>query len=104
MIGAISGRRSGVVTAACVDVWNVTNPTWMNGRYLCQAKANYSSQGGDSGAPVLTPFGDGTAWATGIHWGSQNATTKWFSPMDNVLNEFYLRLAGNPYLSPVAVP
>ena len=101
MIGASSGRRSGTVLGTCVDVWGITG--WANGRLLCQGKASYTSVDGDSGAPVVTAFGDGTAWATGLNWG-HNATNAWFSSMDAVLNEFYLRLPNSPYLSPVVYP
>jgi hypothetical protein len=70
---------------------------------LCQGKASYTSVDGDSGAPVVTAFGDGTAWATGLNWG-HSATNAWFSSMDAVLNEFYSRLPNSPYLSPVVYP
>lgn len=102
MIGSASGRRSGTVQSVCVDVWGITG--WTSGRLLCQGKSNYVSTGGDSGAPVITAFGDGTAWATGLHWGSNVAGDRWFSSMDAVLWEFYQRLSGNPYLSPVVYP
>lgn len=101
MIGAQSGRRVGTVLGTCVDVWGITD--WPGGRFLCQGKANYTSVNGDSGGPVITAFGDGTAWATGINWG-HNATNAWFSSMDAVLNEFFMRLPGFPYLSPVMYP
>jgi hypothetical protein len=101
MIGAASGRRSGTVQSTCVDVWGIDG--WTNGRFLCQGKANYYSQNGDSGAPVVTAFGDGTAWATGLHRGN-NGNDRWFSSMDDVLYEFYSRLPGNPIVSPVVYP
>jgi len=101
MIGSASGRRSGTTVSTCVDVWNITG--WTNGWLLCQGKANYTSAGGDSGAPVIEAHGDGTAYAIGLHWGS-NGSDRWYSPMDNVLQEFYTRLSGSPYVSPVTYP
>ena len=103
MIGSASGRRSGLVTSTCTDVWSITG--WTNGRLLCQGGANYVAVKGDSGSPVITAFGDWTAWATGLHWGvNAKSGTAWFSSMDAVLSEFYDRLPGNPYLSPVTYP
>jgi len=102
MIGAKSGRRYATVEATCEDVFNIAG--WTNGALLCQGRAAYFSQDGDSGAPVIELFGDGTAWAVGIHWGnytSGGVLHSRFSPMDNVLNEFYTRLPGSPYFSPV---
>jgi hypothetical protein len=88
--------------ASTPAIWGITG--WTGGRFLCQGKSNYVSTGEDSGAPVITAFGDGTAWATGLHWGSNVAGDRWFSSMDAVLWEFYERLSGNPYLSPVVYP
>jgi hypothetical protein len=102
MIGAKSGRRYATVEATCEDVFNIAG--WTNGALLCQGRAAYFSQDGDSGAPVIELFGDGTAWAVGIHWGnytSAGVLHSRFSPMNNVLNELYTRLPGSPYFSPV---
>jgi hypothetical protein len=56
MVGRTSGWISGQVTATC---FNVSIPN-TNKVLLCQDKASYPSQGGDSGSPVfrITNFPD----------------------------------------------
>jgi hypothetical protein len=105
MIGSTSGRRFASVIADCVDVYPING--WPNGEFLCQGKSGYLSQDGDSGAPVITLFVDGTAWATGIHWGNvtdpnTHVVYSYFSPIDGILGEFFYHLPGNPNFSPVA--
>lgn len=103
MIGATSGRRSGNVTASCIDVYNVSG--WGNKGLLCQCKASYFGTNGDSGAPVITLYGDGTVSATGLHWGNvtQNGTFQYsyFSPMYSVLYDFFYNIPGAQNFSPV---
>jgi hypothetical protein len=102
MIGAASGRRRGSVSTSCTNVWGISG--WGSKELLCQNKASYFSNNGDSGAPVIALYSGTTGGALGQHWG--NATTggvfqySWFSPMYAVLNDLYA-LSGSPNYSPV---
>ncbi len=106
MVGAASGRTFGTVTLVCADATNISG--WTNGDLLCQDRATYTSQDGDSGAPVISLFSDSTAWAAGLHWGNHfnNGVFQysWFSPMDELLGEFFDLLPGHPNLVPVQYP
>jgi hypothetical protein len=105
MIGSWTGRTSGTVAHTCTNIYSITG--YPNVAMLCQARGTYVSTGGDSGAPVITLFGDNTAWATGVHWGSTvigGVTYGVFSPMYAVLDEFFYGVSGYPNLSPVVYP
>jgi hypothetical protein len=103
MIGRLSGRRRGKVLATCVDVWNISG--WGNRKMLCQVKASYFSQGGDSGAPVIVLYSPTTGGALGLHWGNQTSNGiwqySWFSTMYGALSEFFYGMPGSPNFSPV---
>jgi len=69
---------------------------------LCQARASYTGGTGDSGAPVVERFGDGsTAWGVGIHWSHTQSGDSWFSPLYSALNELY---ATSGILDPTTSP
>ena len=89
-VGATTGRTLGFVTATCASV-NASNPDGTDtGRTnLCQNLAIYSSQGGDSGSPVFTPWYKGTAILRGLNWGG-NGTVAAFSPVSSVVAELGL--------------
>jgi len=61
-IGRKTGWTYGVVEDTCVDVTTTF-------KKLCSDRVDYSSDGGDSGAPVFALKPDGTAELRGIHWG-----------------------------------
>jgi hypothetical protein len=101
MIGAVSGRRSGSVSHACVDLYGVFND---NKVLLCQGRANYTATDGDSGAPVLTLYGGGVASATGMHVATvtiSGQTYRYFSVMSSVLSELYDRHSALRLLSAI---
>lgn len=75
-VGRTTGRTAGVVERTCVNVRVAGEDILM----LCQAIASYESDGGDSGAPVLTTVDGPRSWARGIHWGSGGV----FSPISNI--------------------
>jgi hypothetical protein len=73
-VGIASGFSSGEVTATCADV-----PQFLlrEGQFedtgrtmLCQRKARYSTQQGDSGSPVYLFYTNGYRDAVGINWGT----------------------------------
>lgn len=80
-MGAYSGWTSGTVQSTCVDVdlW----PGDIHGNYftlLCQYLGNYTSGGGDSGAPVFTRSGTGDVYLRGLHIGlvgTYRAFSRW---------------------------
>lgn len=75
MVGASSGWRIGTVTSTCVLI---SFPNWVmpgNVSLPCQVGANYLSQSGDSGAPVMRwDDGWGSMTLAGMH-NSRNTTT-----------------------------
>lgn len=77
--GRTTGRTAGSVTRTCVDI----NVSGTNITMRCQAQANYSSAGGDSGGPVFDVIGTPSVFdvnLVGIHWGSNGS----FSMTPNV--------------------
>jgi len=91
------------VTVACGDYYNISG--WGNKGLLCQSKASYYAWDGDSGAPVITLYGDGTVSATGMHWGNVTVNGVWqvsyFSPTYSILDEFFSRIPGYQNFNPV---
>lgn len=70
-VGRSTGETWGSVTASCVDVpqfdEGVDTGRWM----ICQGRANFSSQSGDSGAPVVSPpTGNYPVHIVGVFWGA----------------------------------
>lgn len=98
MVGASSGRLVGTVDRSCAHVRYASEQKFL----LCQARASYAGGTGDSGAPVIERFGDGsTAWGVGIHWSHTSAGDSWFSPLYSALNELY---ATSGLLDPTTSP
>lgn len=95
-IGRATGRTSGTITNTCVD----EDVPFSDIRTLCNGIGSYESSTGDSGGPVIEPFGDGSAWAVGVHHGSGGR----FSPMYAVLNELYEGNTALGYMDPIAEP
>lgn len=99
MVGATSGRQSGEVTATCADRQLLPGLT-----LRCQNDASYYGTIGDSGAPVVSLYADGTVSAVGQHWGNVTVNNVWqkstFSPMYAILDEFYYKLPSYPFFSP----
>lgn len=75
MIGKESGQTTGEVLRTCVDIDFVAN--WL----ICGWTGDYSSQTGDSGAPIVTEVGGDSVRAVGVHKGfnPQNPSEKAFS-------------------------
>jgi hypothetical protein len=80
-VGRTSGITSGVVSQTCADFgFSGTKLA-----HLCQTKATYASDGGDSGSPVFQSTGGcgigvPCVRLVGIHWGSGGV----FSPISNI--------------------
>lgn len=83
MIGQRSGRRTGSVSSVCANFPQGT--TWTK---MCQIRASYYSQDGDSGAPIVALTGTNTALAIGIHWG-RSGSYAYFFPLYYALDEWY---------------
>ena len=100
MIGATSGRQSGAVTASCVNIYNFKYSGYS---LLCQNEASYYGTGGDSGAPIVRLYIDGTVAAVGQHFGNVTINGVWqkslFGPMYGILGDFYDRLPGYQFFS-----
>lgn len=86
-VGRTTGRTSGTVTNTCTT-YNVANS---DVTMLCQAKGDYVSQGGDSGAAVFTIGSSGNVDLRGLHWGSGGV----FSPVGNVQRTDELGVLGD---------
>lgn len=71
-IGWATGWQTGHVLETCVD----TNDPMDSGepfawnKFVCQTKASYKSDGGDSGGPVFVRLAGDSVLLAGIHWGS----------------------------------
>lgn len=76
-IGATSGTSSGTVQSACVDVKQYAAGVDTGRTMLCQEQVAMTSQGGDSGSPVLDSGSGSTL--QGILWG-----TSWLQPGDPI--------------------
>ncbi len=100
MIGATSGRQSGTVTASCANQYGFNES---GHSLLCQNEASYYGTGGDSGAPIVRLYIDGTVAAVGQHFGNVTVSDVWqkslFSPMYGTLGDFYDRLPGYQFFS-----
>lgn len=70
-VGRTTGRTTGQVTAVCVIELHASGP---NRRMLCQTEADYTSNEGDSGAPVVELQADGFLVNRGLHWGGMTPT------------------------------
>lgn len=79
-VGRTTGLTEGTVQNTCAHVGVSGSDIVM----LCQDRASYLSQGGDSGGPVIRPTAAPMqADAVGIHWGSNG----WFSWIGQVQPE-----------------
>lgn len=101
MVGRTSGHTGGLVIGVCVDRF-VADGVWR----LCSGMADYVSDPGDSGAPVVTDVLN-IVTARGSHWGSDlgpEPTNKYFSmhsQWDSEMRQdfggsFDVTLAGSP--------
>jgi hypothetical protein len=86
IVGGISGWTDGFNTATCVD----SNPAGTSYTYLCQMRADYPSQAGDSGSMVWTTVTPATytnvrIW--GIHWAKDINNQSYYSLIHNVFAE-----------------
>ena len=93
-VGRTTGWTTGTVTSVCVDALNG------NLRLTCQSRANYASDGGDSGGAVFKWwYWDGSkAEIVGIHTGVITATgIASYSPMENVLYDMGDLYLAYPY-------
>jgi hypothetical protein len=79
--GEETGKTSGTVTVIYKDLTSSTFGTLKK-----QFKASYSSDGGDSGAPVFTTTSSGKIVLYGVHWGS-TSTSACFSPISGVISD-----------------
>lgn len=86
MVGKSSGKKTGKISMICM-AQQVAVPgaptTWV----LCQNRANYSSLGGDSGAPIFIPKVVGnsqTPSIVGIHSSSAANGYRWFTPIQQI--------------------
>ena len=83
-IGRTTGRTTGTVQQTCMILTVFDRFGSDTGfRQLCQSVASYASAGGDSGAPVVQVWPDGTLVARGIHWRGSGG----FSPINGALRE-----------------
>lgn len=80
MSGISSGKKSGTVNKISFEV---TSPTF--GTLYNQCRANYSSTGGDSGAPVYV-YVSGGVEMVGINWGYASVNS-YFSPVSGIQND-----------------
>ncbi|MFQ5880100.1 MAG: hypothetical protein ACE5IZ_08015 [Dehalococcoidia bacterium] len=85
-IGRTTGWTSGQVTVTCVDI--PVLDFW----YLCQDKANYARQGGDSGAPV---FERDATWPTEVHIGGMHWGVHGGQPVYSYIGNIYWDLGKN---------
>lgn len=91
-VGAKTGWTEGRVVGTCTREFSLANI-----QLLCQYKADYYLEPGDSGAPVfiIRPSNPNTVALVGLHWGRERLGTKdaIFSPMrDGVMKD--LGMAG----------
>lgn len=83
-VGRTTGTTSGVVTNSCANVF--ISPYY----HVCQYLANYSSQGGDSGAPVWHTTSSGEQKVMGTHTGTDpNTGEKMIALWVFAWSEFY---------------
>lgn len=92
-IGRTTGWTYGFVNRTCTTGRPTTDGdrVEVNGDkvlYICQDRATYHSNGGDSGSPVFKWHGD-TVTAYGIHWGG-NSSGAIFSAIWNIREDFTL--------------
>lgn len=100
-VGATTGRTVGNVTHVCAVMPLMQGKSQTGIDFICQGKASYHSDDGDSGSPVIALIGDGTeAYAVGLHWRGNGG----FSPVYAVINEMYAAYPPLGLLDPVYVP
>lgn len=82
-VGRTTGWTQGLVTQSCVNVTKGTGEV-----VICQGKAGYTSDGGDSGSPVFLRPNNTSSDVTllGIHWGSES-TNGIFSTLGGVWSD-----------------
>lgn len=79
-VGATTGWTRGMVARTCVDV-DQPDRSWSTLR--CQSATYAGVQKGDSGSPVFSDHGDGTATLEGILFGSSSGLF-WWSPFHGI--------------------
>lgn len=109
--GSTTGYNFASVLSACVAVSPYERDAYGNqidtGRtMLCQSKANYNSQPGDSGAPVFEDCGPASppqrnpVCIAGINWGGDSRGSGTFSPWAYVQTELGGAFGPYAYLIP----
>lgn len=85
-IGSVSDHSDGNVLSTCVDI--IFDDNGITVALLCQGRAEYYSEGGDSGAPVFEIASNGLA-IIGLHWArdSRNDNIGFYSPIDGILRD-----------------
>lgn len=101
LVGAISGRRYGEVMFPCADIHYAGGD---NRTYLCQGVADYWSNIGDSGGPLIELHSGGGAWAVGITFARKLymgvPVQGYFSPWYQIQNTFYVSSGNTLLLDP----
>lgn len=98
-VGATTGRTSGTVINPCVNVLSELG-VWI----LCQAAADYYSEGGDSGAPVVIIIGSFVS-AVGVHQAVDNEFgLAVFSHMDQWMDEISQDYGGSFCVTNACMP
>jgi len=86
----MTGQETGYTNGYITDLEQDVNSAFYTTLYD-QTFADYSSQGGDSGAPVYNKYYEGGGWnanALGIHVGTTGGGDKVFSPVNNIEDDF----------------
>ena len=81
-VGRTTGKTIGTVSGQCVNTSVLNSNVFL----LCQSKAGFNVQSGDSGSPVVRSEGGGgpaDVSLKGLVWGS-DATDGWFSSIGNL--------------------
>ena len=87
MIGYVSGQQSGRVVETCV----LAKESGVNRSFTCQYLTDYSSGGGDSGAPILIVDDPTHVSLAGTHKGivnTEEGTRRVFSPYGGMRQDF----------------
>lgn len=103
-IGVETGWTFGAVTATCENYQMDDPPGFGIRLYVCQGRADYNSDNGDSGAPVFVYHGGDNVSIAGINWGNLGDVTAVFAPTTQMRSELNQRTLSffNPslYYSP----